>query len=82
MKVIYEDLYIVDGKVTVLVADEKGKITGTTELLLKEVWIKVPKQPVIGGLSRTTYNKLKDKQASGGTLSLKKISKLYKEATI
>lgn len=44
MKTTYEDLYIVDGKVTVLVANEKGETIGTTELLLKEVWIKVPKQ--------------------------------------
>ena len=44
----YEDLYVIDGKITVPVANKKGKITGTTELLLKNVFIKVPKQEIFG----------------------------------
>ena len=40
----YEDLYVIKGKITVDVANKKGKTAGTTELLLTNVWIKVPRQ--------------------------------------
>ncbi len=46
-KIKYENLFVVSGKIEVLVADEKGKVTGTTELLLKDVVIKVPKQDIL-----------------------------------
>ena len=32
-------------------------------------------EPVIGGLSRTTYSRLRGKQASGGTLTITSIKK-------
>ena len=42
-KTKYEDLYVISGKITVVMADKSGKTIGTTELLLKDVWIKTPK---------------------------------------
>ena len=38
----YKDLLVIEGKIKVLTADKRGKTTGTTELLLKDVWIKIP----------------------------------------
>ncbi len=71
----YNDLYVVEGKITVLVANEKGNTIGTTELLLNGVWIKTPKQPIFGG--NPVIRKFSKKNKSG-TLTLAKMKKLYK----
>lgn len=40
----FEYIFVTNGKIEVVMANKKGQITGRTELLLTDIWIKIPKK--------------------------------------